>query len=40
MTHDFDHDELEGMLPEGMHAAFDGLTVEIAENPLRAAASA
>jgi phosphoribosyl 1,2-cyclic phosphate phosphodiesterase len=30
MTHDFDHDELEGMLPEGMRAAYDGLTVEIA----------
>jgi phosphoribosyl 1,2-cyclic phosphate phosphodiesterase len=30
MTHDFDHDELEGMLPEGMRAAYDGLTLEIA----------
>lgn len=30
MTHDFDHDELEAMLPEGMRAAYDGLTVEIA----------
>lgn len=29
MTHDFDHDELEAMLPEGMRAAYDGLTVEI-----------
>jgi phosphoribosyl 1,2-cyclic phosphate phosphodiesterase len=31
MTHDFDHDELEAMLPEGMRAAYDGLTVEIAD---------
>jgi phosphoribosyl 1,2-cyclic phosphate phosphodiesterase len=30
MTHDFDHDELEAMLPEGMQAAYDGLTLEIA----------
>jgi phosphoribosyl 1,2-cyclic phosphate phosphodiesterase len=31
MTHDFDHDELDGMLPEGMRAAYDGLTVEVAD---------
>lgn len=31
MTHEFDHDELEAMLPEGMRAAYDGLTVEIAD---------
>ena len=30
MTHDFEHDELEAMLPAGMQAAYDGLTVEIA----------
>jgi phosphoribosyl 1,2-cyclic phosphate phosphodiesterase len=30
MTHDFDHAELDAMLPEGMQAAYDGLTVEIA----------
>lgn len=31
MTHEFEHEELEGMLPEGMRAAYDGLTVEIAD---------
>ncbi len=31
MTHDFEHEKLEGMLPAGMRAAYDGLTVEIAD---------
>lgn len=31
MTHEFDHDELDSMLPEGMRAAYDGLTVDIAD---------
>lgn len=33
MTHDFDHEELEALLPPGMRAAYDGLTVEVPGDP-------
>jgi len=31
MTHELEHEELERMLPAGMRAAYDGLTLEIAD---------